>query len=288
MTERLFLYPAMDGTDSVVVWDMDSQQAVGRLHVGDAEAIYTTTAKGNFAISSYGEGVESRLWNLETFQCVATLPTGPGDEAYAPCLSESRAILANDDRIKVWDIAASAPVFLYELDGHTDDITDIKASDSGDMAISCSWDGTARLWDLRTGEAVRTLAGHVDVIFCVDMDGDGRTAVSGGGDTTAKLWDLGSGRCVETYEGHTGSIQNIVMRKLPAGRSSSPSFLSSSYDDYFVNAWAVGSTKAVWRADMASAGLPDTDRHRMFANRDLSLIALCCIGTKELDFRAWR
>ena len=51
MTERLFLYPAMDGTDSVVVWDMDSQQAVGRLHVGDAEAIYTTTAKGNFAIS---------------------------------------------------------------------------------------------------------------------------------------------------------------------------------------------------------------------------------------------
>ncbi len=73
----------------------------------------------------------------------------------------------------------------------------------GRRAVSGSWDGTLRLWDLETGKSLRTLEGHTDWVSAVAVLADGRRALSGSEDGTLRLWDLETGESLRTLEGHT-------------------------------------------------------------------------------------
>ena len=176
------------------------------------------------------------------------------------------------------------------LVGHTSIVRDIKVAAAGNMALSGSCDRTVRLWDLRTsGACVRTMEGHSNWVSSVDMDGHCRTAVSGSEDKTVKRWDLGSGRCTETYE-FGGSVRDVVMHEsgcsfLGLGRDlASQSDVSSS-----VNAWAIGDSKVIMQADMASSAcVPDSVDNRLFGSRDLSTIAYCSITMDQLEVCVWR
>ena len=273
------LYPGAD--NSLVVWDMDSQKQRGRL-VGYNARITAVAARGNLAASAEANGPLC-LWNLETMQCTATLPDMPR-LCYAACCMEGRVLLGSaDGPIKLWDVAASAPVALPDLEGHTGWVSSIKAS--GNTVLSSSADKTLRLWDLRTSKCVRTMEGHTGRVLSGDMDGGYRTAVSGSSDRTVRLWDLGSGRCSATFEGHLdNSVRDVVMHE------SGSSFLSSGYYDFIANVWAVGSSKASMRADLKALSVGGGSCSRLFASRDLSTVAYCCLNTggTKLDFRLWR
>ena len=261
---------------------MDSQKELGRL-VGHDRQIMAAAARGNLAVSA-PVNTPPRLWNLETMQCSATLPDA--SEMFSACCMEGKVLLGSKaGPIKLWDIAASAPVALPNLDGHAGGVFCIKADKaSTGMVLSSSVDKTVRLWDLRTSECVRTMEGRAGAAISVDMDGHCRTAVSGSADETVKLWDLGSGRCSATLEGHSGMVRDVVMHE------SGSSFLSSGLSDFIVNAWAVGSDKASMRADLNSFFPYDKGSSRLFAGRDLSTVAYCGVktGTGKLDLRLWR
>jgi WD40 repeat protein len=51
-----------------------------------------------------------------------------------------------------------------------------------------------RLWDVRKGETVHTLAGHSDAVLKFAVSADGSSAASLGKDRTVRLWDLATGR----------------------------------------------------------------------------------------------
>ncbi|MFI8891212.1 caspase family protein [Streptomyces paradoxus] len=57
--------------------------------------------------------------------------------------------------------------------------------------------GAVRLWDLHTGEPVRTFVGHLGAVHAVAWtEIDGRPhALTAGGDETVRLWDLNTGEC---------------------------------------------------------------------------------------------
>ena len=52
---------------------------------------------------------------------------------------------------------------------------------------SCSGDESVRVWDVSTGECVKTLEGHEDCVDCVVELGDGRLA-SCSYDNTVRVW----------------------------------------------------------------------------------------------------
>eukprot|EP01051_Picozoa_sp_SAG22_P037261 SAG22_NODE_18498_length_286_cov_0.844920_1_plen_75_part_01 len=69
---------------------------------------------------------------------------------------------------------------------------------SGGTLASGSWDYTVKLWDVASGECLRTLEGHSDVVNSVAFDASGGTLASGSRDQTVKLWDVASGECLRT------------------------------------------------------------------------------------------
>jgi hypothetical protein len=87
----------------------------------------------------------------------------------------------------------------------------------GQTALSSSDDGTLKLWNLSTGEALRTLQGHTKAVRSVainpaplEIDGTtyspGQIALSGSDDGTLKLWDLSTGQVL-----HTSSMATHVL-----------------------------------------------------------------------------
>ena len=85
------------------------------------------------------------------------------------------------------------------LVGHTGSVEAVAFLPDGSRALSGSSDNTLRLWDLASGETLRTLEGHTSGVSAVAVLGDGSRALSGSSDNTLRLWDLASGECLAEY-----------------------------------------------------------------------------------------
>jgi WD40 repeat protein len=109
------------------------------------------------------------------------------------------------------------------LVGHRGPLTAVAVLGNGRRALSGSHDHTLRLWDLETGETLRTLKGHTSWITAVAVLGDGRRALSGSRDHTLRLWDLETGETLRILEGHTHWVSAVAV--LGDGRA-----LSGSHD----------------------------------------------------------
>src|SRR5437763_1663757 len=84
------------------------------------------------------------------------------------------------------------------LKGHTSAVYGVAVTPDGKRAVSGSWDGTLRVWDLATGKTAATLGGHTDAVYGVAVTSDGKRAVSASGDHTLRVWDLATGKTVAT------------------------------------------------------------------------------------------
>jgi len=60
----------------------------------------------------------------------------------------------------------------------------------GKQIVSGSVDDTVRVWDLASGQLVRTLTGHTNIVEAVAVTPDGKQIVSGSADHTVRVWNL--------------------------------------------------------------------------------------------------
>ena len=66
------------------------------------------------------------------------------------------------------------------------------------------------MWDLGSGEHVRTLEGHSDSVTCAALSPDSSTLVSGSADKTLRVWDLASGLQLHTLLGHRKGVRGVT------------------------------------------------------------------------------
>ena len=66
-----------------------------------------------------------------------------------------------------------------------------------------------RLWDAKSGKALRTLGGHQGEVDFVDFSPDGKAVASGCKDKTIRLWDVESGELKKVLKGHTGRVESL-------------------------------------------------------------------------------
>jgi phospholipase A-2-activating protein len=201
---------------------------------------------------------------------------------------------AKDARIMLMDNEGNP---ISEFTGHTLPVNSISQFD-GDSFISGSWDATARVWDMNTGQcsfvlkdhsyAVCTLAlpgkryitgsqdkklrfwdrdkcvnsienAHEDIIRDIILDDDMSSFYTCSNDCTIKHWTL-SGQLINTYTGHEGFIFRLLKRN---------GLLFSAGDDKLVKVWKNGNhhqdifhPNTVWDLTMDSEGDLLTGKYR--------------------------
>ncbi len=94
--------------------------------------------------------------------------------------------------------------------GHTGDVNGLAFSPDGRLALSGGLDNTARLWDVQTGQELRTLTGHTAWVNEVAFSPDGRVALTGSDDGTARMWSVRAGQELQTLTGHTDIVIGVA------------------------------------------------------------------------------
>ncbi|GCA74180.1 protein TolB [Microcystis aeruginosa NIES-2520] len=118
------------------------------------------------------------------------------------------------------------------LEGHDFWVNSVNFSLDGKTLVSGSWDNTIKLWNVETGQEIRTLKGHDGLVFSVNFSPDGKTLVSGSWDKTIKLWNVETGQEIRTLKGHGGTVKSVNFS--PDGKT-----LVSGSGDNTIKLWNV-------------------------------------------------
>ena len=90
------------------------------------------------------------------------------------------------------------------MQGHLDYISSIVISSDDKTIASCGQDKSIRIWDVKTGELLKTLTGHSDWIHSIKLTKGNKSIVSCSSDKTIKFWDLKSGQIIKNIECEQG------------------------------------------------------------------------------------
>jgi guanine nucleotide-binding protein subunit beta-2-like 1 protein len=142
-----------------------------------------------------------------------------GHDGWVTCLATStekpNLLLSGsrDKTLMTWNLTKGQEKYglpLHSLHGHSHFIQDIVISSDGQFALSASWDGTVRLWDLATGESTRRFVSHTKDVLSVAFSVDNRQIVTGSRDRTVKLWNtLGECKVTLNEGGHNDWVSCV-------------------------------------------------------------------------------
>jgi WD40 repeat protein len=94
-----------------------------------------------------------------------------------------------------------------KFEGHTESVWGAIHLPGGQRIITCSEDGSLRMWNLKTwkqiGEDWRD--GNSGVL-CIALSPDGKKVVSGSSDGAVRLWDIDTCKVVQKWTGHTSGV----------------------------------------------------------------------------------
>ena len=117
-------------------------------------------------------------------------------------------------------------------------ITSLSFSPDGTTLASGFSDNTIRLWDVTTGEIIKTLHGHTSVVLSVAFSPDGNLLASGGYEDTVYLWDPDTGDNIGHLGGHTDAVTSVTFS--PDGTT-----LASGSADDTVRLWDLATYKNI-------------------------------------------
>ena len=153
---------------------------------------------------------------------------------FAVAFSRDGKLFATGDSgcaIGLWKVSDCQQIVFCK--GHTDWIRSLTFSPDGTTLASASFDKTVKLWDIRTGECLKTLQGHGRV-NSVSISPDGKTLASGSHDKTVTLWDIRTGECLKTFQGHTDTVRSVEI-------SSDGRIIASGSSDKTIKLWDIRS-----------------------------------------------
>ncbi len=168
---------------------------------------------GRLAVAACAAKGTVQMWRLDTAE---EITSGERQQAWLN-LDVSSGILwathfaPQGDRVltiggndaQLWDIETRTSVMRFTPHGT---VASADISPDGRLLVTGSWDHSAKIWDIASGNAIRKLDGvHKGYVNSVEFSPDGALVLTSSDDGTAQLWDVAAGKPVQPmFRGHGG------------------------------------------------------------------------------------
>lgn len=141
--------------------------------------------------------------------------------------------------------------------GHTKSVNFAEFSPDGQLVVTASSDGTAKIWSTSSGKLLLDLKGHTDHVSAAKFSPDGTFLLTASWDNTAKIWDTRYGKLMCDLKGHTSDIYS-------ANFSLDGKKVITASEDRITKIWdasngklmldLIGHTGTVWYAEFSPDG----------------------------------
>lgn len=115
--------------------------------------------------------------------------------------------------LMIWNATDRTLIHNIE-DAHSDTVYGVEFSRDGKRLASAAADKFVKVFDIATGEHVRSFEGHTHHVMDVSWKGDGTQLVSAGADNAMKVWNVETGeqiRTISTYQKQVTALNFVGM-----------------------------------------------------------------------------
>ncbi len=212
---------------SIGIWlyDMIKYQELALLTENNSGPVSSVafSPDGNTIISGNEDGSVS-VWNTHTFEHIQSFNTA--DWVLSVAFSPDGKTIAGGgghveglgSGIQLFDIKTGE--HLKAFGGPYATLSVCFSPDGKTLASSGDeWDSNIRLWDVQSGELLKTLKKRIAfentsfqdrIVNSVVFNPDGDIIASGSGNGTIRLWDANTGEFIKFLVGHTKSVNSIA------------------------------------------------------------------------------
>ncbi|KAI9852747.1 MAG: hypothetical protein M1838_005505 [Thelocarpon superellum] len=155
--------------------------------------------------------------------------------------------------------------------GHSNGVMCLQFDDN--ILATGSYDATIKIWNLDTGEELRTLRGHASGIRTLQFDDT--KLISGSLDHSVKVWNWRTGECISTYTGHSEGVLSVHF---------DGSILASGSMDHAIKIWNFDDKSTFLlrgHGDWVNAVKVDAASRTVFSASDDCTVRLWDLDTKS-------
>lgn len=190
---------------------------IERGHLGFISNV-VVTYDGKYIVSERGEDVfnpnDTEMWNIkiwdtESSECLKTIK---GYEEKIDILKITQdgkyivAVSSHNNKIIIWDFKNGK--LLHKINISTNSIN---LSPDSKYIITGDNNKTLKIWDIKSGECLKTLQGHNKTISYVLISSNGEYIISADVSNIIKIWNNKSNECLRTIKVHDENITSIVI-----------------------------------------------------------------------------
>jgi hypothetical protein len=205
-----------DGT--VRLWNTDRAEVLATLGTDEGNSRVAASPDGRFALWVNYNRRTVRIWDLkQNRELPAPGAADPKGAFLAPRSGlvwaaafspDSRYIVTvGGNGARLWDMKTGMEQITFSPNGS---VASANFSTDGRWVVTGSWDNSAKIWNVETGNDVRKLIGHAGYVNAASFSPDGAQVLTASDDRSARLWDTKTGAVAHVFTGHKDRVTSAV------------------------------------------------------------------------------
>lgn len=210
--------------DALRLWDAHTQKQIGKTMVGwnsvafspDGQAVAATTKDVKNGVQIWNVATQRQLKILPQSAAVFAIAFSPDGKTLATGGNEILLGSSKEHVVRLWDVSTFShrphyrPLVspMKSIDGIS--VYGLAFSHNSRLLAAGSMDTTAQVWDVKSGQALRTLPGHKGAVSTVAFSLDDRTLATGSWDQTTHLWQVDDGKELSVLRGQPNMVTSVA------------------------------------------------------------------------------